>query len=75
MRRNSDMQQIEISELPKNIELLLDVIKNQEELLLTKEAVPIAKVVSLTSEKIKKRRQAGSAAGQIWIAPDFDEPL
>jgi hypothetical protein len=23
----------------------------------------------------KKRRQAGSAAGQIWISPDFDEPL
>ncbi|WP_041430902.1 DUF2281 domain-containing protein [Synechococcus sp. PCC 6312] len=23
----------------------------------------------------KKRRQSGSAAGQIWIAPDFDAPL
>jgi predicted DNA-binding antitoxin AbrB/MazE fold protein len=23
----------------------------------------------------KKRRQAGSAAGQIWTSPDFDEPL
>ena len=22
-----------------------------------------------------KRRQAGSAAGQIWMAPDFDAPL
>ena len=24
---------------------------------------------------IRKRRQAGSAAGQIWMAPDFDAPL
>jgi antitoxin (DNA-binding transcriptional repressor) of toxin-antitoxin stability system len=24
---------------------------------------------------IKKRRKAGSAAGQIFMAPDFDEPL
>jgi hypothetical protein len=24
---------------------------------------------------VRKRRQAGSAAGQIWIAPDFDAPL
>lgn len=23
----------------------------------------------------RKRRQVGSAAGQIWMAPDFDEPL
>lgn len=22
-----------------------------------------------------KRRKAGTAAGQIWIAPDFDQPL
>jgi hypothetical protein len=22
-----------------------------------------------------KRRQSGSAKGQIWISPDFDEPL
>ena len=24
---------------------------------------------------VRKRRQAGSAAGQIWMAPDFDAPL
>ena len=23
----------------------------------------------------KKRRQSGSAKGQIWMAPDFDAPL
>ena len=26
-------------------------------------------------EPKKKRRQAGSAAGKIWMSPDFDEPL
>ena len=25
--------------------------------------------------KTKKRRQSGSAKGQIWMSPDFDEPL
>lgn len=25
--------------------------------------------------KAKKRRQSGSAKGQIWMSPDFDEPL
>jgi Protein of unknown function (DUF2281) len=24
---------------------------------------------------VRTRRQAGSAAGQIWMAPDFDAPL
>lgn len=23
----------------------------------------------------KKRRQAGSARGQVWMSPDFDQPL
>lgn len=37
------------------------------------------KQIQLQVEEIttvsKKRRKAGSLAGQIWIAPDFDEPL
>ncbi len=29
----------------------------------------------IVKENSQKRRQAGSAAGQIFIASDFDEPL
>ena len=32
-------------------------------------------VEALKAAPKKSRRQAGSLAGQIWMAPDFDEPL
>ncbi|MEL7227845.1 MAG: DUF2281 domain-containing protein [Cyanobacteria bacterium P01_D01_bin.36] len=32
-------------------------------------------VEEIKGEPKKPRRQAGSLAGQIWMAPDFDEPL
>jgi predicted DNA-binding antitoxin AbrB/MazE fold protein len=32
-------------------------------------------IEEIKAEPKKSRRQAGSLAGQIWMAPDFDEPL
>ena len=31
--------------------------------------------ITVKESPIPKRRQSGSAKGQIWISPDFDEPL
>jgi len=35
------------------------------------------KKVEITVQEVptRKRRKRGSAKGQIWISPDFDEPL
>ena len=37
------------------------------------------KTIQVTIEEVsqlsRKRRQSGSAKGQIWMSPDFDEPL
>ncbi len=38
-------------------------------------ALQQVKNLSIQILPIKKRRKAGSAAGQIFMAPDFDEPL
>lgn len=32
-------------------------------------------IEEIKEEPEKQRRQAGSLAGQIWMAPDFDEPM
>lgn len=32
-------------------------------------------IEEIQGESKKPRRRAGSLAGQIWMAPDFDEPL
>lgn len=41
-----------------------------EEVIIAKGHKPVLKLVAL--ERRKRRRKAGSAKGQIWMAPDFD---
>lgn len=67
------MEEIEISELGQNINAVLQAVAQGQEVILTRATEPVAKVAPLAAPK--KRRQAGSAQGQIWMAPDFDEPL
>ena len=67
------MQQIEISNLPSQLSDLLTAISQGEEVVLTQSAQPVAKVIKFPP--IRKPRKAGSAEGQIFMAPDFDEPL
>ncbi len=67
------MQQIEITELPGQIGVLLTAIAQGEEIVLTQSAQPIAKVIKLPH--VRKPRKAGSAEGQIFMSLDFDEPL
>lgn len=67
------MHQIEVAELPAQIEALLAAVSKGEEIILTQFHQPVAKLIQFT--RPKQNRKAGSAAGQIIIAPDFDEPL
>jgi Protein of unknown function (DUF2281) len=32
-------------------------------------------IIQTVEPELRKRRQAGSARGEIWMAADFDEPL
>ena len=67
------MQQIEIRELPPELASLLASIAEGEEIIITEADQPVAKLVRWTNSK--RRRQAGSARGQIVMTPDFNEPL
>jgi antitoxin (DNA-binding transcriptional repressor) of toxin-antitoxin stability system len=67
------MRQIEVAELSAQIETLLAAVKKGEEIVLTRFHEPVAMVVQFTGAR--QNRQAGSAAGQIIMSPDFDEPL
>ena len=42
-----------------------------EEVIIAKDKKPLVKLVPLT--KPNQARKSGSAKGQIWMAPDFDE--
>ena len=67
------MQQVDISVAQTQITELLQSALRGEEIIITRDNHPILKLIQVSSQP--KRRQRGSAKGQIWIAADFDEPL
>ncbi|MEB3293321.1 MAG: DUF2281 domain-containing protein [Synechococcales bacterium] len=67
------MQQVDIAEAKAQIEDLLQSALSGEEIIITQNQQPILKLTQFLQPP--KQRQRGSAKGQIWISPDFDEPL
>ena len=62
-----------IEDAAKNLSLLIKKVKNGDEVIITKESIPVVKIVQYSP--LKEYRKIGSAKGQIWISDDFDEPL
>ncbi|PSR17401.1 type II toxin-antitoxin system prevent-host-death family antitoxin [filamentous cyanobacterium CCP3] len=67
------MQQVDISVAQAQITELLQSALQGEEIIITRDNHPILKLIQVSSQP--KRRQRGSAKGQIWMAADFDDPL
>lgn len=67
------MQQVDISVAQTQITELLQSALQGEEIIITRDNHPILKLIQVSSQP--KRRQRGSAKGQIWMTADFDEPL
>jgi antitoxin (DNA-binding transcriptional repressor) of toxin-antitoxin stability system len=67
------MQQVDIAEAKNKIEHLLHSALGGEEIVITQNQQPILKLIQFFQPS--KRRQRGSAKGQIEMSPDFDEPL
>ncbi|PAX60315.1 type II toxin-antitoxin system Phd/YefM family antitoxin [Brunnivagina elsteri] len=67
------MQQVDINEAQAKISQILQSALEGEEIIITRNNQPILKLIQFSPNR--KRRQKGSAKGQIWMAPDFDEPL
>lgn len=67
------MHQIDITDAQTQITQLLESALQGEEVIITRNNQPILKLIQILP--VTKRRQRGSAKGQIWIAPDFDALL
>ncbi len=65
------MQNIDISQVKQRLPKILEDIEGS--IIITKQGLPIAKIVAIPNKK--KKRQFGSAKGLINIADDFDAPL
>ena len=71
------MQTIDIYELTPQAQELLSKIESGEEIIITSDSKPVAKIILVNGQIVpkRKRRRAGTAKGTFWMAPDFNEPL
>ncbi len=67
------MYKVDIAQVNRQIESLLQAALNGDEVMITENDLPVLKLVSVL--RSPKRRQSGSAKGLIWISPDFDQSL
>ncbi|MDQ3013450.1 MAG: DUF2281 domain-containing protein [Acidobacteriota bacterium] len=76
--------QLDISELTPQVQTLLNNLQPGEEIIVTADDKPAFKLIPLNghisgdvSEQPakRKRRRAGTAKGNFWMSPDFNEPL
>lgn len=65
------MEKISVSRARKDLSRLLREVARGEEVVITRNNHPIARLVQFNPNA----RQPGTLRGKIWFAPDFDEPL
>jgi len=67
------MQVVDVEEAKTSLGDLLDAAIRGQEIILTRDAKPVAKLIPLVQRR--PRPQFGSAKGLVHIADDFDAPL
>ncbi|MBZ8180145.1 type II toxin-antitoxin system Phd/YefM family antitoxin [Oscillatoria salina] len=69
------MYQIDLAQAEQQLSELIEAATKGEEVVITKNNQPIAKLVPITKTKKSYPAKAGSAKGLVWIADNFDEPI
>ena len=64
---------VNVHEAKTQLSKLLLRISMGEEVVIAKAGKPVARLVPFAAQPM--RRVAGSAQGQVWMAPDFNAPL
>jgi prevent-host-death family protein len=65
------MVMVNIHEAKTNLSKLIEQALAGEEIIIAKAGAPVVTLQPI--KQTPKRRIAGLAAGQVWMAPDFDE--
>jgi len=65
---------VTLEEARDQLEDLLEKAQTGESVIVVRDGQPIGQILG-APKTIRPPRKAGSAKGQIWIAPDFDESL
>ncbi len=67
------MTQLDITQAKADISKVLDLAIKGEEIVITQDDKPVAKISPILP--IKRPLKRGSAKGKVWMSDDFDEPL
>jgi prevent-host-death family protein len=67
------MTKVNIGEAKTHFSRLVRKVMMGEEVIIARDNKPVVKLVPV--EPPAKRRRAGTARGQVWTSPDFDETL
>jgi len=68
------MVKVTIEAAEQNLRQLVEQAAQGNEVLITDPSdTPIAKIVS--AKATRRKRRAGTAKGEVWMADDFDAPL
>jgi len=62
---------VNIAEAKARLSELVEKAARGEDIVIARDHKPVAKIVAV--ERPRVARTPGSARGQVWIAPDFDE--
>lgn len=69
------MPQIDVEQAKRDFDRLLERASQGEEVVITKNNQPLARLTPPSSFPKREKRQFGSVEGDIWMSDDFDEPL
>jgi prevent-host-death family protein len=64
---------VDIDEAKRRLTELVSLAKRGEEVTITEQDKPVARLVALTAPQ--GIRVSGLNRGEIWVSEDFDEPL
>lgn len=67
------MTQVNIHEAKTQLSRLLAKVAAGEEVVIARNGKPVARLVP--AEPPRKKRVLGQYRGEIWISPDFDDPV
>lgn len=69
------MPSVDVTEAKRQLDELLERVSRGEEVVITKNNRPLARLTAPVSSRGRQQRQFGGVEGEIWMSDDFDEPL
>lgn len=66
-------EQVNIHAAKTHLSRLIERVEGGEEILIARGGRPVARLVPLSART--NARRLGIWDGQVWIAPDFDDPI